>query len=69
MAQTVDLAVIGGGASGLMAACSALMHAKRPLRVVVLEKQERGEARMKEFGHVNVPQSAFIAVLKGTIKE
>jgi translation elongation factor EF-4 len=24
---------------------------------------------MKEFGHVNVPQSAFIAVLKGTIKE
>jgi translation elongation factor EF-4 len=24
---------------------------------------------MKEFGHVNVPQSAFIAVLKGTIKD
>jgi translation elongation factor EF-4 len=35
----------------------------------VLEKQQRGKARMTEFGHVNVPQSAFIAVLKGTIKE
>ena len=37
--------------------------------MTVLEKQKRGRARMKEFGHVNVPQSAFIAVLKGTVKE
>ena len=51
MAQTVDLAVIGGGASGLMAACSALMHAKRPLRVVVLEKQERVGRKLAATGN------------------
>jgi GTP-binding protein LepA len=38
-------------------------------KMKVLEKQKRGKARMKEFGRVNVPQSAFISVLKGTIKE
>ncbi len=32
----------------------------------VLKKQKAGKARMKEFGHVHVPQSAFISVLKGT---
>jgi len=31
----------------------------------VLKKQKEGKKRMKEFGSVNVPQSAFIAVLKG----
>ncbi|MGI6099243.1 MAG: translation elongation factor 4 [Kiritimatiellia bacterium] len=35
----------------------------------VLKKQKEGKKRMKEFGSVNVPQAAFIAVLKGTVGE
>ena len=30
----------------------------------VLEKQKAGKKRMKQFGKVNVPQKAFISVLK-----
>ena len=30
----------------------------------VLEKQKEGKKRMKQFGTVNVPQKAFISVLK-----
>ncbi len=32
----------------------------------VLKKQKEGKKRMKEFGTVRVPQTAFIAVLRGT---
>ena len=32
----------------------------------VLKKQKEGKKRMKEFGSVNVPQTAFIAVLKSS---
>jgi GTP-binding protein LepA len=35
----------------------------------VLKKQKEGKKRMKEFGQVNVPQSAFIAVLRGKSDE
>lgn len=35
----------------------------------LLKKQAEGKKRMKEFGSVNVPQSAFIAVLKGTAED
>lgn len=51
MAQTADLAVIGGGASGLMAAYGALRHAKGPLRVVVLERQERVGRKLAATGN------------------
>ena len=35
----------------------------------LLKKQAEGKKRMKEFGTVSVPQSAFIAVLRNTSEE
>ena len=34
-----------------------------------IEKQKRGKKRMREFGNVEIPQEAFLNVLKADGKE
>ena len=43
---------------------SALIESNQQETQITLEKQKRGKARSKQFGKVEIPQEAFIGVLK-----